>query len=391
MPAWQVPLADVAVPESDIAVVADVYRSGWLSMGPRTAEFEAALAEYTGARHAFAAANGTAALHLICLAGGLGPGDEVITPSLTFVASVNAIAYTGAQPVFVDISGLEEPWPSAAAVEAAITPRTKAVMAVAYGGHPGEIAAIRDLCARRGLVLLEDAAHAIGVHHEGRHVGTFGAAGAFSFFSNKNLAVGEGGAVVTDDDALAERMRLLRSHGMTTLTWDRHRGHASTYDVVALGFNYRIDEPRAALATARLSRLDEENARRARLVDRYRERLEDIEGVEPTAPGALHIFTVLLDAAVDRDGVREALAARGVQTSLHYPPVHRFSIYADGAADLLLTDAYSARAVTLPLFADMTDGQQDLVLDGLAEAMSAEPVGRPSDAFAHADPGAPGE
>ena len=145
-------------------------------------------------------------------------------------------------------------------MEAAITPRTRAIMAVAYGGHPGEIAALRELADARGLVLLEDAAHAIGMRHEGRHLGTFGAAGAFSFFSNKNLAVGEGGAVVTDDDELAERVRLLRSHGMTTLTWDRHRGHAAGYDVVALGFNYRIDEPRAALLTARLERLDGENA-----------------------------------------------------------------------------------------------------------------------------------
>jgi dTDP-4-amino-4,6-dideoxygalactose transaminase len=391
MPAWQVPLADVTVPESDIAVVADVYRSGWLSMGPRTAEFERALADYTGARHAFGAANGTAALHLICLAAGLGPGDEVITPSLTFVASVNAIAYTGATPVFADIAGLDEPWPSAAAVEAAITPRTKAVMAVAYGGHPGEIAAIRELCAERGLVLLEDAAHAIGMRHGGRHLGTFGAAGAFSFFSNKNLAVGEGGAVVTDDDALAERMRLLRSHGMTTLTWDRHRGHASSYDVVALGFNYRIDEPRAALATARLARLDAENARRAELVARYRKELEEIDGVAPTAPPALHIFTVVLDAAADRDGVRAELATRGVQTSLHYPPVHRFSIYADGAPDLPLTDAYAARAVTLPLFADMTEAQQDLVLEALGDALRAQPVSRPADALAHADPRSPAQ
>src|SRR5215213_10855378 len=203
MPAWKVPLADVAVPEGDIALVADVYRSGWLSMGPRTAEFERALEDHTGAAHALATANGTAALHLICLAAGFGPGDEVIVPSLTFVASVNAIAYTGATPVFVDIAALERPWPDAAAVEAAITPRTRGVMTVAYGGHPGDIAAIRELTERRGLTLLEDAAHAIGVRHDGRHVGTFGAAGAFSFFSNKNLAIGEGGAVVTDDGELA--------------------------------------------------------------------------------------------------------------------------------------------------------------------------------------------
>ena len=372
MPAWSVPLADVVVAEEDIAVVADVYRSGWLSMGPRTEELERALAEYTGARHALAVANGTAALHLICLAAGLGPGDEVIVPSLTFVASVNAVAYTGATPVFADIAALEEPWTPAAAVEAAITPRTKAIMVVAYGGHPGEIAAIRELADARGLTLLEDAAHAIGVRHDGRHLGTFGAAGAFSFFSNKNLAVGEGGAVVTGDDALAERMRLLRSHGMTTLTWDRHRGHAAGYDVVALGFNYRIDEPRAALLTARLARLDEENARRSELDRRYRERLAEVDGIVPTAAPAMHIFTAVVDAGIDRDALRAALAAGGIQTSLHYPPVHRFSIYADGAPELPLTDAYSTRAVTLPLFAGMTDGQQDLVVDALRDFIRAQ-------------------
>jgi dTDP-4-amino-4,6-dideoxygalactose transaminase len=371
MPAWEVPLADVVVPEEDIAVVADVYRSGWLSMGPRTEDLERALEEFTGARHALAVANGTAALHLICLGAGLGAGDEVIVPSLTFVASVNAIAYTGATPVFADIAALDQPWPTAAAVEAAITPRTKAIMAVAYGGHPGEISELRELAAARGLTLLEDAAHAIGGRHAGRHLGTFGTAGAFSFFSNKNLAVGEGGAVVTDDDAVAERMRLLRSHGMTTLTWDRHRGHASTYDVVALGFNYRIDEPRAALATARLSRLDAENARRHELDQRYRERLAELDGIVPTVPPALHIFTVVVDEGIDRDALRQALADRRIQTSLHYPPVHRFSIYSGGAPDLPLTDAYSARAITLPLFAGMTDAQQDLVVEALRVALPA--------------------
>jgi len=171
MPDWRVPLADVVVPERDIDVVADVYRSGWLSMGPRTAEFEQALAAYTGAKHAFAVANGTAALHLICLAAGLGPGDEVIAPSMTFVASVNAIAYTGARPAFADIASLREPWITAETVAAALTPRTRAVMVVAYGGHPGDIEAVRALCAERGIVLLEDAAHAIGMRVGARHLG----------------------------------------------------------------------------------------------------------------------------------------------------------------------------------------------------------------------------
>ena len=397
MPAWKVPLADVVVPEDDIAVVADVYRSGWLSMGPRTAELEAALAEYTGARHALAVANCTSGLHLICLAAGLKPGDEVIVPSLTFVASVNAIAYTGATPVFADIASLEEPWMTAAAAEAAITPRTKAIMAVAYGGHPGEIEALRRLAGERGLTLLEDAAHAAGARLGGRHLGTFGAAGAFSFFSNKNLAVGEGGAVVTDDDALAEAIRLHRSHGMTTLSWDRHRGHAAGYDVVTLGFNYRIDEPRAALVTARLARLDAENAARHRLDGRYRELLAAVDGVTPTAAPpagdgdvpAHHLFTVVVDG--DRDAIRTALADRGVQTSVHYPPAHRFSIYADGAPELPLTDAYGARAVTLPMFAGLTDAQQDLVVEALGDALAAQPVGGLRDAVAHADPGLPAE
>src|SRR4051794_8281283 len=281
MAPWLVPLADIVVPEEDIAVVADVYRSGWLSMGPRTEELEARLAQFTGARHALAVANCTVGLHLMCVAADLGPGDEVIVPSLTFVASANAIRYTGATPVFADIAGLDAPWLSAAAAEAAITPRTKAIMTVAYGGHPGDVAELAALAERRGLVLLEDAAHAAGTRLGGRHAGTFGAAGAFSFFSNKNLAVGEGGAVITDDDDVAATMRLLRSHGMTTLTWDRHRGHASGYDVVQLGFNYRIDEPRAALVTQRLGRLDAENARRARLVTAYHEAFAAVPEVAP--------------------------------------------------------------------------------------------------------------
>jgi dTDP-4-amino-4,6-dideoxygalactose transaminase len=327
-----------------------------------------------------AVANGTAALHLICAAAELGPGDEVVVPSMTFVATVNAIAYTGATPVFADIAGLTEPWLHPDAVEAVVTERTKAIMTMTYGGHPGRTADLARLARERGLVLLEDAAHAAGSWLGDRHLGALGLAGAFSFFSNKNLAVGEGGMVVTDDDAVAARMRLLRSHGMTTLTWDRHRGHASAYDVVDLGFNYRIDEPRAALARRRLERLDDENVRRARLDARYRERLADIErltpGLVPTTGDRLahHLFVVVLDADADRDGFRQALAARGIQTSLHYPPAHRFSIYA-GDAELPVTDTYGARAVTLPMFATMTDEQQDEVVEAARAALAvAAPV-----------------
>ena len=383
MPLWTVPLADVVVPEEDIAVVADVYRSGWLSMGPQTAALEREFAAYVGARHALAVANGTAGLHLICAAAGLGPRDEVVVPSMTFVATVNAIAYTGATPVFADVVSVTEPWLDPHAVDAALTERTRAVMTMAYGGHPGHTVALAALARERGLMLLEDAAHAAGSRVGGRHLGTFGRAGAFSFFSNKNLAVGEGGMVVTDDDAAAAQMRLLRSHGMTTLTWDRHRGHASGYDVVELGFNYRIDEPRAALARRRLARLDAENARRAQLDARYRDLLADIDGLAPAlrppadARLAHHLFTVVLDDGMERARFREALAARGIQTSVHYPPAHRFSIYAWGG-DLPVTEAYGARAVSLPLFATMTTAQQDEVVNAIRAALGIRPA--PADA-----------
>ena len=367
-------MADVRVSAEDIDAVVATYRSGWLSMGPETEELERSFADYTGARHALAVANGTAALHLINAGAGLGPGDEVVVPSLTFVATVNAVAYTGARPVFADICGLEEPWLSAAACEAAIGQRTAAILTMANGGHDGETEALKAVADKHGLLLLEDAAHAVGSRLDGRHLGTFGRAGAFSLFSNKNLAVGEGGMIVTNDAEMAARMRLLRSHGMTTLTWDRHRGHASGYDVVTLGYNYRIDEPRAAFARARLARLDDENASRRRLDSRYRDLLAGIDAVMPTLPpgdrlqSSHHLFAIVLDEGLDRDAFRAEVATHGVQTSVHYPPVHQFSIYRDGAPKLPITDAYSSRTVTLPMFAHMTDEQQDLVVAAVAEA-----------------------
>ncbi len=376
MPTWKVPLADVVVPEDDIAVVADTYRSGWLSMGPQTAAFEEELAAFTEARHALAVTNGTVGLHLMAVGLGLAAGDEVIVPSLTFVATPNAVAYTGATPVFADVAGLDAPWLSAAAVAPLITPHTRAIMNMTYGGFAGEARELRALADERGITLLEDAAHAIGGRLDGTHLGRFGLAGGFSFFSNKNLAIGEGGAVITDDDELASRMRLLRSHGMTTLTWDRHRGHAASYDVVALGFNYRIDEPRAALARRRLARLEAERVQRAALAARYDERLAALAGIAPVLRGATgeepahHLYTAVLAEGVDRDAFRERLAADGIQTSMHYPPAHHFSIYADAPrGPLPVTDLYSARAVTLPLYAHMSPADQDLVIDAVTGAL----------------------
>jgi dTDP-4-amino-4,6-dideoxygalactose transaminase len=363
-----IPLFDVRLSDDEIAAVADTLRSGWLTMGPRTQAFEAAFAAHLGCRHAVATSSCTTALHLAYLAAGIGPGDEVIVPAITFVASASAVRYCGGTPVPAEIVGQHDLGIDPGDVEARITERTKAVCAVHYAGYASAVTELRDLCDAHNIALIEDAAHSPSAVAAGdeRKLGTYGLAGAFSFFSNKVLSCGEGGLLATDDDRVAGLARSLRSHAMTSGTWDRHRGHAAGYDVVALGFNYRIDEPRAALLTARLARLDAENARRRELDHRYRELLP--EGVVPTAGPVLHIFTALVD---DRDRVRAELKERGIQTSLHYPPAHRFAIYADGAPDLPLTDAYAAHAVTLPLFAGMSDTQQDAVIDALAAATAS--------------------
>jgi dTDP-4-amino-4,6-dideoxygalactose transaminase len=370
---WKVPLADVSVTKADIEVVVEALRSGWLSMGPRTEGFEEAFAAYVGTDHAVAVANGTAALHLMYAAAGLGPGDEVVVPSLTFVATVNAVRYVGATPVFADIASDLEPWLDPRAVDAAITPQTRAIVHMPYGGHPGSLRELEAIAERHGVLLLQDAAHAIGARLDGRHVGAIGHAAAFSFFSNKNLAIGEGGMVATGDAKLAARLRLLRSHGMTASSWDRQRGHASGYDVVATGYNYRLDDPRAALGRHRLARLDEDNARRAEHDTAYRRTLPDsVRPTMPPRPGmtpAHHLFTIVVADGVDRDDVRKRLADEGVQTSVHYPPVHGFSVFADAAAPALpVTERYASRAVTLPMFAHMTAAQRELVVDAVAAA-----------------------
>jgi dTDP-4-amino-4,6-dideoxygalactose transaminase len=382
---WAVPLSDVRVDDEIVAAAGRAVASGWWSMGPRVAEFEREFAAFLGARAALAVANGTAALHLALLACECGPGDEVILPSLNFVAAANTIAHTGATPVFCDINGPHDLNLDVDDLEAAITPRTKAIVVLHYGGHPCAMDRVLELARTHGLRVVEDAAHAPGASFGGRSCGTLGDVGCFSFFSNKNLPLGEGGAIVTDDDELLERMRLLRSHGMTTLTWDRHRGHAHTYDVVARGFNVRMDEVRAAIGLVQLGRLRDGNQARARLVGRYRSLLADLPGAvmpfdeSAETQSAHHLAVVVFPQGTARDDVREALRERRVQTSVHYPPIHGFTLYASNAnRPLPRTDDVASRLMTLPLFPHMTDDQVDMVADALFETFAGRepaPVG----------------
>jgi dTDP-4-amino-4,6-dideoxygalactose transaminase len=374
---WRIPLSDVLVDDELVDAVLGVVRSGWWSMGPRVEQFESDFAAFCGAAHAIAVANGTAALHLALLAVGCGSDDEVVVPSLNFVAAANTIEHTGAAPVFCDIAGPHDLNLDPADLEAAVTPRTKAVVVLHYGGNPCDMTSVDEIAERHGLVVVEDAAHAPGASLNGRMCGTLGRVGCFSFFANKNLPVGEGGMIVTDDDELAARLRLLRSHGMTTLTWDRHRGHASSYDVLLPGFNYRLDEVRAAVGSVQLSRLPEENAGRARVAARYRSALEDRAGLtvpfggdDATRVPSHHLAVVVLPEGADRAAVRGALADAGIQTSVHYPPIHTFTAYQGvSGRPLPQTDAVAERLLTLPLYGRMTDDDADLAAETLLQTL----------------------
>jgi dTDP-4-amino-4,6-dideoxygalactose transaminase len=372
---WEVPLCRPTFDDDQLAELVEAYRSGWLTVGPRAAQLEAAFCEYTGARHAIPVSSCSAALHLAAIAAGFGPGDEVIAPSLTFTSTVSAIVHVGAQPRFVDIASPTEPWLSAAAVEEAIGERTKGIVTMSYGGHIGETAAIAELASRHGLAMIEDVAHAAGTWHEGRHAGTFGLAGAFSFSSSKNLGIGEGGMLVTDFDDVAERVSRQRWHGLASQAWQRHRESVPLYELGALGFNYRFDDPRAALVHACLRRLDENNQRRRAVDQAYREAFVDPELFEPTtAPlsprSSYCLFTAVLGPSIDRDEFRLRLAERGVQTTVHYPLLHREGVHAQEATRLPVSEDYADRCVTLPLFPQMEEWQCDLVVETVNETLS---------------------
>ncbi len=375
----KVPLFDIDLGEEEEAAVLDVLRSKWLSTGPKTAAFERAFAEALGVSHAVAVSNGTAALHLATLAAAnIAPGDEIIVPSLTFVATANAARYVGAKPVFVDIGGGEDLNIDPDAVEAAVTHRTKAVIVMHYAGFPCDMERIMAIADRHGLKVIEDACHGLLSEHGGRKLGTIGNVGCFSFFSNKNMTTAEGGMVVTADPEIAARVRLLRSHGMTTMSYDRARGHATGYDVVELGYNYRLDDLRSAIGLVQLSKLPEDIVRRANLRQRYEEALAPISDIELPFAGrsnearSNYIFPVRLKSsdAAGRDAVRAALARSGVQTSMHYPSLHRLHTFADREVRLPMTEQASDSLITLPFFKTMTGQQLTYVVEALKEALA---------------------
>jgi dTDP-4-amino-4,6-dideoxygalactose transaminase len=362
MPEPRVPLFDLRLSEDEVEAVAECLRSGWLTMGPRTAAFEEAFASRVGARYGVAVSSCTAALHLAYLAAGVRPGDEVIVPALTFVATAAAARYCGAVPVVADIVGPSDFSLDAESVARLITPRTRAIAVVHFAGYPADVSSLRSF----GLPVIEDSAHT-------PLLGPSGLASAYSFFSNKVLSCGEGGLLATDSSEVAEVARRLRSHAMTSGTWDRHRGHAAEYDVVGTGFNYRLDEPRAALLQARLGGLDADVSLRRGLVRRYRALLADVPGVSvpysdaDVAASSCYVMPILVDG--DRDAVRAGMLMRwGVQTSVLYRSVTELTAY-DAFGSCPRAEDVAARELTLPLYPHLSEADMDLVVEALDEEL----------------------
>jgi dTDP-4-amino-4,6-dideoxygalactose transaminase len=341
-------------------------------MGETVAAFERAFAELHGANDAVAVNSCTAALHLSLMALGIGPGDEVLVPSLSFVATANAVLYVGATPVFVDIQEVDVPHISLEDATAKCSPRTRAVIVMHYGGYVVDLETWQSFSDGNGVRLIEDAAHAPAIGAVGR----LSDASTFSFFSNKNMTTAEGGVILSPDASVLERLRHLRSHGMTADTLVRHRGHAHSYDVTVLGYNYRMDELRAALGLVQLAHLPDWNRRRYELTNIYRQMLaEQIPDIaipfDPRHETSAHLMPVLLPTDINREKIMNHLRGGGVQSSIHYPPIHHFSFYLERFPGVTLpkTEEFCAQELTLPLHPLLTTDDIERIVKLLRKAI----------------------
>ncbi|MBK9228727.1 MAG: DegT/DnrJ/EryC1/StrS family aminotransferase [Ignavibacteria bacterium] len=347
-------------------------RSKWISLGPKTIEFENRFAEALGSPYAVALTNCTSALHLSMLLTGIQKGDEVIVPSLTFCATVNCVKYVDATPVFCDIKSEEDLNMDVSKLKKLITPKTKAIIAMHYGGFANDMDEIVSLAEKHGIEVIEDACHAPLSEYKGKKLGTIGEIGCFSFFSNKNISTGEGGMLVTSNSDLYERAKLLRSHGMTSLSYERSKGHNAGYDVHGIGYNYRLDDIRASIGLVQLSKLRRDLLKRKKVRERYLKKLSRSKKINIPFRDrkefvSNYIFTVVLKNSdrEKRDYVRSRLYEKGIQTSVHYPAVHRLSSYKKYKVSLPVTEYVSENEITLPMFSGLKNDEVDYVSESL--------------------------
>jgi perosamine synthetase len=371
------------IDDDDVVAVVEVLRSDWLTTGPKVAEFEQAFAELTGAAHAVAVSSGTAALHAAAHAVGIGPGDEVVVSPMTFAASANCVLYLGGTPVFADVDPdtlLLDP----AAVEAKITPRTKAIVAVDYAGHPCDYDALGAIAERHGLSIIADACHALGGRYRGQTVGTLARMSAFSLHPVKHMTTGEGGVVTTDDAELARRMRVFRNHGITSDHKQREAEGSWYYEMVELGYNYRLTDFQCALGMSQLRKVAAWVARRRALAARYDAAFASSPAVRPLGvrddvEHAYHLYVVrLVDPSLDRAAVFRALRREGIGVNVHYVPVHLHPYYqrqlGTAAGQCPAAESAYASMLSLPMFPAMSDQDLDDVVAAVAKVCDSTVV-----------------
>ncbi|MCR5523441.1 MAG: DegT/DnrJ/EryC1/StrS family aminotransferase [Clostridia bacterium] len=373
---YNIPLFNLNFDEAEEKAVVEVLKSKWISSGPKCAELEKTFADMLGVKYCLTVSNCTSALHLAMLCAGIEPGDEVIVPSLTFVATVNAVRYCGGIPVFCDITGKDNLCINPNKIEELITAKTKAVAVMHYGGFACDMDKICEIADRYNLKVIEDSCHGPTSEYKGKKLGTIGMAGCFSFFSNKNISTGEGGAIVTNDEAVFNKAKLLKSHGMTTMSYERSKGHSTSYDVVELGYNYRFNDILAGIGLAQLKKLENDIEKRVKIRELYNKKLDKRNLIIPfenyTEKSSLYIFPVVLadGDAQKRDKIRSYLAEKGIQTSIHYPPAHRFDIYKNTVRNPLPVTEYVAdNEFTLPMFGALTEEEVNYICENVNEGL----------------------
>ncbi|MBP2170830.1 UDP-4-amino-4-deoxy-L-arabinose-oxoglutarate aminotransferase [Erwinia toletana] len=370
------PFSRPATGEAELAAVGDVLNSGWITTGPKNQQLEKAFCQLTGNQHAIAVSSATAGMHVTLMALGIGAGDEVITPSLTWVSTLNMIVLSGAEPVMIDVDR-HTLMITPELIEAAITPRTKAIVPVHYAGAPADIDAIHRLGQRYGIPVIDDAAHAAGTWYKGRHVGATGTA-IFSFHAIKNMTCAEGGLVVTDDEKLANRIRSLKFHGLAVDAFDRQTlGRAPQAEVISPGYKYNLPDINAAIALVQLAKLPQLNARRAQIANRYLQELRDTPFLPLAQPAwdhqhAWHLFIIRVDpqrCGLTRDELMQALNDRKIGTGLHFLAAHSQKYYRERFPALSLpeTEWNAQRICSIPLFPGMTDDDASRVIAALRD------------------------
>lgn len=374
--AYRIPLFNLNFDEREAQAAYDTIKSGWISTGPKNLTLEHMFSDMWGVKYAVSMSNCTDALHVCCLVCGFSPGDEVIVPSLTFAASCNCIRYVGATPVFADIVGPDHINIDPQDIERKITPKTKGIIVVHMAGFPCKMDEIMAIAKKHNLKVIEDACHGPLSEYRGKKLGTIGDCAAFSFFSNKNISTGEGGMFITDNEEMAAKARLLRSHGMSTMSYQRASGHATEYDITCLGYNFRMDDIRAAIAIEQLKKLPDDLKVRQSVRKHYVDRLSVMEGIAvPFADNTEFVSNYILPVVLmgstreRRNKIRDLLHSAGIQTSVHYPAVHRFSTYRPLGAVLPQTEYVSDNEITLPMYAALTSGDVEFICNTFEKAL----------------------